>query len=118
MFTFQQNISPGRVLTEMLLGIIKTEDDLKILNPLQDQDIADAVVYALGTPERVEVSTKEPVAFHYGKQKILDIFRKNYCSTCIYIRSQHSFQIHEITVTAKNGAVAITKESMNWNASD
>ena len=69
------NISPGAVLTEMLSRFIKTEDDVKILNPLLDQDLADAVVYALGTPERVE--------------------------------------IHEITVTAKNGAVAITQKSMN-----
>ena len=49
------NISPGAVLTEMLSGFIQNEDHLKKLNPLQDKDLADAVVYALGTPERVEI---------------------------------------------------------------
>ncbi|XP_076664778.1 farnesol dehydrogenase-like [Andrena cerasifolii] len=49
------NISPGAVLTEMLSGFIENEDQLKKLNPLQDKDLADAVVYALGTPERVQV---------------------------------------------------------------
>ncbi|XP_076664773.1 farnesol dehydrogenase-like [Andrena cerasifolii] len=49
------NISPGAVLTPMLSCLIKTEHDLSRLNPLQDKDLADAVVYALGTPERVEI---------------------------------------------------------------
>ena len=49
------NISPGAVLTEILSVFIDTEERLKKLNALQDQDLADAVVYALGTPERVEI---------------------------------------------------------------
>ncbi|XP_076664776.1 farnesol dehydrogenase-like [Andrena cerasifolii] len=66
------NISPGAVRTEIMSRFIMTEDQLKKLNPLEENDIADAVVYALGTPERVE--------------------------------------IHEVTVTGKNGAVAVTQE--------
>lgn len=48
------NISPGAVLTDMLKGIANKEipSDLPIL---KDHDIADAVMYALGTPSTVEI---------------------------------------------------------------
>ena len=49
------NISPGAVLTDMLLDFIKNQDESKKRNILQDKDIADAVIYALGTPEHVEI---------------------------------------------------------------
>ena len=77
MFMFLQNISPGAVLTEMLTGFIKNEDHLKEMNPLQEKDLADAVVYALGTPERVEVSKNKCVTLHYEKQTFCDIFWKH-----------------------------------------
>ncbi|XP_076664764.1 farnesol dehydrogenase-like [Andrena cerasifolii] len=49
------NISRGMVLTEILSGSVEWENQLKKLNPLQNKDLADAVVYVLGTPDLVEI---------------------------------------------------------------
>lgn len=65
MFMCQQNISPGAVLTDMILDFIKNQDESMKGNILQDKDIADAVIYALGTSERVEVSTNTDKSRHF-----------------------------------------------------
>lgn len=51
-----QNIAPGTVVTDMItnvLGKININMPKFILLP---EDIADAVIYTLGTPIRIEVS--------------------------------------------------------------
>lgn len=50
-----QNIAPGTVITDMLTNAVGSNVNIPstILLP---EDIADAVVYALGTPIRIEVS--------------------------------------------------------------
>ncbi|CAK9805443.1 Farnesol dehydrogenase [Anthophora plagiata] len=48
------NISPGAVLTDMLKGVARSEIPADV-PMLKDHDIADAVMYALGTPTTVEI---------------------------------------------------------------
>lgn len=50
-----QNIAPGTVITDMLTNALGSNFNIpnSILLP---EDIADAVIYTLGTPIRIEVS--------------------------------------------------------------
>lgn len=50
------SISPGAVKTEMIGQAGLPEKVLKVLPTLRDKDIADAVIYALGTPPNVQVT--------------------------------------------------------------
>lgn len=50
---FPQSISPGPVETDMLRTVLSV--DRNTFPMLQDVDIANAVVYTLGTPDGVEV---------------------------------------------------------------
>lgn len=49
--TFYQSISPGLVRTE-IIGNSGVLDDMPILEP---EDIANGILYVLGTPPRVQV---------------------------------------------------------------
>ncbi|XP_076376945.1 farnesol dehydrogenase-like [Megalopta genalis] len=50
------NVSPGAVMTDMLTNAFKEVSEAIFNMPtLQDSDVADAVMYALGTPPVVEV---------------------------------------------------------------
>ncbi|CAL7944501.1 unnamed protein product [Xylocopa violacea] len=52
------NISPGAVYTEMVQTFLKinAENEIRrLMNLLEDKDIAEATIYALGTPESVEI---------------------------------------------------------------
>ncbi|XP_076181757.1 farnesol dehydrogenase [Ptiloglossa arizonensis] len=50
------SISPGAVLTDMFAGVSTvTEETASTATVLRDKDIANAVIYTLGTPEGVEV---------------------------------------------------------------
>lgn len=55
---FRQNISPGAVLTDMLKNIVKSKAIVDKIPTLKEKDISDAVMYALGTPQSVEVCEK------------------------------------------------------------
>ncbi|XP_063235311.1 farnesol dehydrogenase-like [Bacillus rossius redtenbacheri] len=49
------SVSPGAVRTDMITGIGVPEEDLKNMPMLEPEDIADAVLYTLSTPPRVQV---------------------------------------------------------------
>ncbi|XP_076249710.1 farnesol dehydrogenase-like [Calliopsis andreniformis] len=50
------NISPGAVLTDMIRDVLNDESGKKIFpQVLKDEDVATAVIYALETPEGVEI---------------------------------------------------------------
>ncbi|XP_076181385.1 farnesol dehydrogenase-like [Ptiloglossa arizonensis] len=49
------NISPGAVLTDMLKNIVKSKAIVDKIPTLKEKDISDAVMYALGTPQSVEI---------------------------------------------------------------
>ncbi|XP_053993970.1 uncharacterized short-chain type dehydrogenase/reductase y4vI-like [Hylaeus volcanicus] len=49
------SISPGAVMTDMLRGVVKLQSIIDKIPTLKDKDIADAVIYALQTPQGVEV---------------------------------------------------------------
>lgn len=49
---FTQNISPGAVRTEMLQQGVENLERLEILEP---EDIANAIIYVIGTPSRVQI---------------------------------------------------------------
>ncbi|CAL7944503.1 unnamed protein product [Xylocopa violacea] len=49
------NISPGVVDTQMIQALFKERDRPQQLKSLEDKDIAEAAIYALGTPESVEI---------------------------------------------------------------
>nr|XP_031849116.1 farnesol dehydrogenase-like [Nomia melanderi] len=49
------SISPGAVLTDLLRDAIKVQEIIDKIPKLSDKDVADAVIYALGTPQGVEV---------------------------------------------------------------
>ncbi|XP_015433448.1 PREDICTED: dehydrogenase/reductase SDR family member 11-like [Dufourea novaeangliae] len=55
------SISPGAVMTDMLRGIAKLDSLLDKIPTLSAEDVADAVMYALGTPQGVEVSTRKRI---------------------------------------------------------
>lgn len=53
-----QSISPGLTVSEMTV-VGKSEDELKFFENwpiIKGEDVADAVVYALSTPENVQVN--------------------------------------------------------------
>ena len=57
-------ICPGRVVTEFLAGAVgeeKARETYGAFSELEPEDIADAIVYAVGAPWRVNVSTVEIV---------------------------------------------------------
>ena len=58
MLYFMQSISPGYVKTEILVGIsnAKHSDMMKHIPALESEDIAESVVYVLGTPPRVQIT--------------------------------------------------------------
>ncbi|CAL7944500.1 unnamed protein product [Xylocopa violacea] len=52
------NISPGTVYTDMIKSFFKDKSEKEIRElvcVLEDKDIAEAIIYALGTPESVEI---------------------------------------------------------------
>ncbi|CAL7944502.1 unnamed protein product [Xylocopa violacea] len=52
------SISPGAVYTEMIQSFFKDksgEEIRQLVKSLEDKDIAEAMIYALGTPESVEI---------------------------------------------------------------
>lgn len=49
------NISPGAVMTDMLKGFVDDPAIVGKLPTLSDNDVSDAVMYALGTPQHLEV---------------------------------------------------------------
>jgi NADP+-dependent farnesol dehydrogenase len=58
---FFQSLSPGAVETEIIQASEFPEDtfkDMKDMPFLKSKDIADAVIYVLGTPPHVQVGTQ------------------------------------------------------------
>lgn len=99
-----QNIAPGTVITDMLTNALGSNIDLPnfILLP---EDIADAVVYALGTPIRIEVSGINYMKFQTKSNIIILKYfckcNKYICTFCLYfyfnsVRSKFFFFLSNI----------------------
>ena len=58
MLYFMQSISPGYVKTEIMGGTSSANlsDMMKDVPALESEDIAESVIYVLGTPPRVQIT--------------------------------------------------------------
>lgn len=66
-------------MTDMFAGVSTvTEETASTATVLRDKDIANAVIYTLGTPEGVEVSTNKYIEFNYTKRIQYKVFQTNY----------------------------------------